>query len=69
MSRSPARGSAESSPSLSEWLLQLPFHATAAGPLLADRGGCLLLGVAWLAVAVALWTAYAAPSRFVLSRA
>jgi len=32
--------------------------------LLGDRGGCLVLGVAWHAVAVALWTAYASPSRF-----
>lgn len=43
--------------------LQLPLFATAAGMLLAGRGGCLLLAAAWLAVAVALWTAYASPSR------
>ena len=48
---------------LPEWSLQLPLFATAAGMLLADRGGCLLLAAAWLAVAAALWTAYASPSR------
>lgn len=51
------------------WFLQLPLYATAVGMLLADRGGCLLLGVAWLAVAAALWTAYASPSRLAPSRA
>lgn len=48
---------------LPEWFLQLPLCATAAGVLLADRGGCLVLGIAWLAVAIALWTAYASPAR------
>ena len=48
---------------LPEWFLQLPLFATAAGMLLVDRGGCLLLAAAWIAVAVALWTAYASPSR------
>ncbi|MGZ8688769.1 MAG: hypothetical protein ACXWZP_10120 [Gaiellaceae bacterium] len=48
---------------LPEWFLQVPLFATAAGMLLVDRGGCLVLAAAWLAVAVALWTEYASPSR------
>lgn len=54
---------------LPEWLLQMPLVATAVGMLLADRGGCLLLGAAWLAVAVALWAAYASPARIASARA
>jgi hypothetical protein len=43
-------------------LLEVALGATIVAPLLAERGGCLLAGIAWVTVAASLWGAYLAPA-------